>query len=228
MAQRVRRVGRCGYCDGEFDVGGMTRHLSSCRRRRCAVAEADRRRGKNAALYHLRAQDAWRKDFWLDLEVIGSASLKTLGQYLRGIWLECCGHLSMFSESGWNSREFSLSARVSDVFGPGVQITHIYDYGDSSETLIRNVAVRSGKRTDPVHPIALMARNLEPVDLCITCGEQASWLCFECILEHDTLGTLCGPHSETHPHGDYGDPVLMVNSPRMGMCGYSGPADPPY
>ena len=228
MAQRVRRSGRCGYCDGGFDVGSMTRHLSSCRRRRCAVAEADRRRGRSAVLYHLRAQDAWRKDFWLDLEVIESASLGDLDQYLRRIWLECCGHLSMFSESGWNSREFSLSARVPDVFDPGVQITHIYDYGDSSETLIRNVAVRSGKPTAPVHPVALMARNVEPVDLCITCGEQASWLCFECILEHDIWGTLCGPHSEIHPHSDYGDPVSLVNSPRMGMCGYSGPTDPPY
>ena len=55
----------------------------------------------------------------------------------------------MFSESGWNSREFSLTARVADVFGPGVQITHIYDYGDSSETLIRNVAVRSGNAQTP-------------------------------------------------------------------------------
>ena len=26
----------------------------------------------------------------------------------------------------------------------------------------------------------------------------------------------------------YGDPISLVNSPRLGMCGYDGPAEPPY
>ena len=132
----------------------------------------------------------------------------------------------MFSRSGWNSREYD--PRISDVFKPGAQLTHIYDFGDSSETLIRNVAVRKGKPTDPVHPVVLMARNVEPVFECLSCGERASALCFECIIEQDTWGTLCEQHSESHPHGNYGDPILLVNSPRIGMCGYDGPADPPY
>ena len=163
MAQRIRRVGICGYCDGEFSVGGMTRHLSVCPSRKSAVAEAERRRGRNLSLYHLRAQDEWRKDFWLDLEIAGTATLGSLDHYLRRIWLECCGHLSMFSRRGWNSRKYDPSTRISDVFKPGAQMTHIYDFGDSSETLIRNVAVRKGKPTDPVHPVVLMARSIEPV-----------------------------------------------------------------
>lgn len=38
---------------------------------------------------------------------------------------------------------------------------------------------------------------------------------------------LCQQHAETHPHDD-GDPLSIVNWPRMGMCGYDGPAEPPY
>lgn len=228
MARRTRQAGICGYCGGEFSAGGMTRHLSACPHRKSALVEADRGRSRNVSLYHLRAQDEWRQDFWLDLEIAGTATLQSLDHYLRGIWLECCGHLSMFSRSGWNSREYDPSTRIADVFKPGAQLTHIYDFGDSSETLIRNVSVRKGKSTDPVHTVVLMARNVEPVFECISCGERASSLCFECIIEHEIWGTLCERHSQTHPHGNYGDPVSLVNSPRIGMCGYDGPADPPY
>lgn len=28
--------------------------------------------------------------------------------------------------------------------------------------------------------------------------------------------------------GDYGEPMLLVNSARTGMCGYEGPGEPPY
>ncbi len=87
----------------------------------------------------------------------------------------------MFSRSGWNNREYDPSTRISDVFKPGAQLTHIYDFGDSSKTLIRNVAVRKGKSTDRVHPVVLMAHNIEPDFKCISCGERASSLCFECI-----------------------------------------------
>jgi len=34
--------------------------------------------------------------------------------------------------------------------------------------------------------------------------------------------------NEAHPHEEYGEPIEIVNSPRLGLCGYTGPADPPY
>ena len=229
MAQRViRRVGTCLYCGNEFDACGMVHHLSACTARERAVEQSDRRRVKNADHYHLRIQDQWSKEFWLDVEMEGSESLASLDQYLRVIWLECCGHLSMFSKDGWNSYEFPPEARVSDVFSPGAQISYIYDFGSSSELLIGNVSIRSGRTTEPRHPVVLMARNVEPDYECIACGERATQLCFECVIEHDKWGTLCELHSMNHPHRNYDDPMLLVNSPRMGMCGYGGPAEPPY
>ena len=228
MAERRQPRGKCGYCERDFSVGGMIRHLSACPRRKETVAEVDGKRGRSVKLYHLRAQDEWRKDFWLDLEVEGSAILDDLDDYLRCIWLECCGHLSMFSRGGWTGNQISPARKVADVFKPGVEITHTYDFGTSSYTLIRSVAVRDGKPTNSSHPIALMSRNDEPEFECIECGQRASWLCIECMYENNVEGTLCQQHSEQHPHDDYGDPLPLVNSPRIGMCGYDGPAQPPY
>ena len=48
------------------------------------------------------------------------------------------------------------------------------------------------------------------------------------MIEQDEWGTLCDEHAKSHPHDEYGEPVALVNSPRMGLCGYDGPAEPPY
>jgi hypothetical protein len=225
MSARKQSRGICHYCEKEYAKGGMIRHLRTCSGRGDAIEKAGSTGGET--LFHLRVQDSWSSDFWLDLEVRGSATLKQIDSYLRAIWLECCGHLSQFSVGGWAGREIPKSRRVEQVFGPDVELTHIYDFGTSSETLLKFVDARKGVPTTK-HPMVLMARNLTPEVACIECDEPAAWLCMECMYEYDEPGTLCDKHAKKHPHKDYGDPVPLVNSPRVGMCGYSGPADPPY
>jgi len=171
--------------------------------------------------------DAYRKEFWLNLEVSGSATFKKLDTYLRSIWLECCDHLSQFSADGGLSRKVGMSRKIGDVFEYGAKLTHIYDFGTSSETLVKPIAIREGKPTTK-HPMALLARNLLPEDPCIECGQPATHVCIECVDLEGVWGSLCDEHTQTHTHRNYGDPVTLVNSPRLGMCGYDGPATPPY
>jgi len=205
----------------------VTQHLLTCPQRQRLITEAERTKRGSETLYHLRVQDAHRSEFWLDLEMRGSATLKDLDHYLRAIWLECCGHMSQFSIGGWGAPEIPKKRCVDEVFKPRLTLTHIYDFGTSSETLIKVVGMRAGKPTTP-HPIALMARNLQPEAQCIECKKPAAWLCIECVVEDEVWGTLCAKHAKTHPHEGYGEPVPLVNSPRLGMCGYEGPAEPPY
>jgi hypothetical protein len=207
--------------------GGLSRHLSSCAQRQKAIAEADIKLGQAQYLYHLLVQDAWGGNFWLHLEMEGSASLEQLDSYLRAIWLECCGHLSQFSVGGWRGDEIAMSRKIAHLFSPGVELTHIYDFGTSSETLIKFVGVREGTPLTK-HPIYLMARNNLPETSCEECGEPAGWLCMECLYEFNEWVTLCDKHAEEHSDDDYGGPIPLANSPRMGMCGYTGPANPPY
>jgi len=54
-----------------------------------------------------------------------------------------------------------MGRRIGEVFQRGVELTHIYDFGTSSETLIRAVGVREGHPAPP-HPIALLVRNRRP------------------------------------------------------------------
>jgi hypothetical protein len=203
---------KCTYCGEEAGKSRMTKHLSSCLQRQEAIRQAERRNVQTETLYYLRVQPAWTSPFWLDLEVNGSATLKDIDAYLRAIWLECCGHLSRFSIGGWGGGEMSMRHRVQEVFEPGVELTHIYDFGTSSETLIKALELREGKLPTR-QPIVLMARNRMPEWQCQECDETAAWLCNECIYEEERTGMLCDRHAKRHPHEDYGEPLAIVNSP---------------
>jgi len=205
----------------------MVKHLAACPQLRAHITKAAQTNRTPEMLYHLRMYDAYSSDFWLDVEARGSAKLKDIDSYLRAIWLECCGHLSQFSIGGWQGTEIAKSRRVDAVFQQGVEVTHIYDFGTSSETRIKVMGQREGPPLN-ARPMALMARNIMPEAACIECGEPATHLCMECMIEHELAGTLCELHARTHPHEDYGEPIVLVNSPRLGMCGYTGPAEAPY
>jgi hypothetical protein len=154
-----------------------------------------------------------------------SASLDDLDRYLRTIWLECCGHLSRFSIGGWSGSEIPMGRQIQRVFSAGIELTHIYDFGTESQTLIQAVNVRTGKPLSG-HPIYLMARNNPPEAPCQICGQPATWLCIDCWEESDEPAFLCDGHAEDHEHEE--GLMAFVNSPRVGMCGYDGPAEPPY
>lgn len=226
MPRTKQSRGQCVYCGQIVAKSGAFRHLESCPKRLAFAVEANEKGGKPETLWHIRAQDAYDSSFWLELEMRGDSTLNDLDKYLRAIWLECCGHLSKLSIGEWG-REIGKKRKAGEVFAEGIELTHTYDFGTSSYTLIKPIAYRQGAPTTK-KPIALMMRNLQPEAECIECGEPAEWLCRECLIE-DEWGTLCSEHRETHPHGDnYGEPIPLVNSPRLGMCGYDGPADPPY
>lgn len=230
MARKKQSRGACAFCGKDYTAGGMSKHLAACAERKQAVEKADASRRKSQPLYSLRVRDAYDgSSYWLHLEMSGTARLEDLDHYLRAIWLECCGHLSEFEIGGqaFRGEELDMESTAARTFDDHDVLIHIYDFGTSSETRVEAAGVREGRPLSK-HPIFLMARNHPPVHPCVECGEPAEFLCMECIVEHDESGFLCAKHAKTHPHDDYGEPVGVYNSPRTGMCGYDGPAEPPY
>ncbi len=228
MPRKKQSRGVCVYCGAAYALGGMLKHLTACPQRQLAITVASETAGaKKETLYLMRVRDVYASDFWLFLEVRGSSALQDLDKYLRAIWLECCGHMSQFSFGGWSGEEISMRRRISGVFELGDELTHIYDFGTSSETLIKAVGLRTGAPTTR-HPIALLARNQLPEVVCQACDQPGAYFCQECQIEEDKPGVLCNEHAKGHPHKNYGRLTLRVNSPRLGMCGYLGPANPPY
>jgi len=229
MPRKPENRGACAYCGAVITRRHLPKHLEQCSQRQEALRAAETSSRPVVTLWHLRVQDAYDKDFWFDLEMVGSASLEKLDRYLRAIWLECCGHLSTFTIGGWQGLEIRKSRTPDAFFETSLVLRHLYDFGTTSETDIRVMGYREGKATTR-HPIALLARNLQPEMVCSECDQPAGWLCLECLYETDdpVAGYLCAAHVKDHPHDEYGEPMALVNSPRLGMCGYDGPAEPPY
>ena len=226
MSENEKIEGACTWCGKRATRGGMSRHLRSCEQRKAAIRAADEKPGAPETLIHLQVQNAHDDAFWLHLEMRGSAPLQKLDEYLRAIWLECCGHLSQFSRGGWGGQKIGMARKAQEVLQPGAELTHIYDFGTETVTLVKAVDTRAGKPLTK-HPIVLMARNEMPAATCADCDEPATHLCLECMYEGDDA-VRCDRHTALHPHEEYGDPIALVNSPRLGECGYTGPADPPY
>jgi hypothetical protein len=220
--------GPCTYCGRVLTRSGMAKHLVTCAERRARVSEADGTSAHRELLFLMEIRDASTGWFWLFLEVSGDATMGVIDKYLRAIWLECCGHSSQwFVGAAWSGRKVAMTARAASVFRDRVELSHVYDSGDTTVTKARIIGTRSGVTTTG-RPISLMARNGAPMIQCNQCDRPAEWLCLQCVHEDGNDGGLCGIHRESHPHEDYGHPLPVVNSPRMGICGYEGPSDPPY
>lgn len=220
-----RSKGNCLFCGRNMTRSGLTKHLKSCSGRQEAISAAKQK--PVGRIFHLLVQDKFSNDFWLHLEISGQATLADLDHYLRAIWLECCGHLSHFGPEEWGGNDYPMKARIDDLFPKVDQLVHVYDYGDSSVSLVKLVDSRQGSPFSR-KPIYLMARNDLQKNACAECGEEAGWLCIECLYDEDSSPFLCDNHVNSHPHKNYGDPLPWVNSPRVGVCGYEGPAEPPY
>jgi phage FluMu protein Com len=227
MPRRPEPPGTCAFCNEVITRRSIAKHLEKCPKWQEILKTTEVSNRPVEILWHLRVQDAHDKDFWLDLEMVSSASLDKLDKYLRAIWLECCGHVSKFTIGGWDGMDVGKSRKANSIFEAGLVLRHLYDFGTTSETDIKVVGFRKGKPTSK-HPIALLARNLMTEAACQECGQPAIWLCIECLYEEDKSGYLCDEHVEEHPHDNYGEPMQLFNSPRTGMCGYEGPAEPPY
>jgi hypothetical protein len=67
--------------------------------------------------------------------------------------------------------------------------------------------------------VEVLARNDPPPIACLHCGQPATQVCSQCFWE--ASGTFCERCAKKHKCGE--EMLLpVVNSPRVGMCGYVG------
>ena len=164
----------------------------------------------------LRAEARGPSGFWLDMAMKPDGKLKDIDRLLRRTWLECCGHLSEFSTGA--HREVSMNTNVNKALGSGERLGYVYDFGSSTELVVR---VLGGAKAFSKGVVRLAARNEPRTWPCDTCGKAATVVCAQCLYEGK--GFCCPAHVSSH---DCGDEMLLpvVNSPRMGVCGYTGEA----
>jgi hypothetical protein len=150
--------------------------------------------------------------------------LSKLDRFLRKTWLECCGHLSAFEIDGeqYSSApeggERSMREPLQRLVDEGTKFSYQYDFGSTTELVLKVVGI--AEQGTPQGRVLLLARNELPQITCEICETRpAVEICPECVW--DQAGLLCEKCAEEHDC----DPDMrlpVVNSPRMGVCGYTG------
>ena len=212
MKQELKSSGKCLFCNQMFDQNEIGKHID----KHLTQMEKEDKDKITKSYHHIIVEAA---EMFLHILVKSGAKMADIDNFLKDIWLDCCGHLSGF---GHKNFKIKMSDTVTDIFVPKVKIYHDYDYGSTTR-----VELKAGKAYS-LHlkeTLILLSRN-EPLKLmCVTCKKlPAVYLCSTCI--YDGYAFFCekcaGKHGETC--ADFTDYASMpiVNSPRMGVCGYTG------
>lgn len=199
--------GTCAHCGKEFTKAGMGKHLA-----KCLIDRLQTVLDKNKPCFHLQVGAKNASAYWLHLQASADATLEDLDDFLRQIWVECCGHLSLFHIA---DHEIDMSRKLGSCLQKGMEIEYDYDMGATTSLRITVLGGYPGLVTKK-KPIEILARNQPPVIICDECGENpAAWICPEC-------GMLCTSCAAEHDCGDEEYLLPVVNSPRTGVCAYTG------
>lgn len=147
--------------------------------------------------------------------------------------------LADMEEEDEEDEEGGMQTTLGDVLEVGGKFSYVYDFGSSSTLSLRVIAEREGsvpvldgEEEDEDHDhededhdhedvaILIMARNKAPNVVCHICGKPATSV--PSGSEYDSLATvaLCDAHAAKTEYPD--DLLPIVNSPRTGICGYTG------
>ena len=211
---RIALKGTCALCKSAFGKSAMTKHLQSCMEK----SQIDEKFTKDSSsllkFFHLLVEGHHLPEYWMHVKVSSHARFEDLDNFLRKIWLECCGHMSAFRIG---REEVKKSKKLEYVLHPGMRLNYEYDFGSTTELMVKVVSeFKSNIKTGEV---GILARNDPPQIKCSNCDHLATRICTECIYED--AGWLCDECAEDHKCDE--DMLLpVVNSPRTGVCGYVG------
>lgn len=220
--------GRCFACQRTFPQAAMAEHLLACR---------PQHDGQPLWLFHIQDND-FPDTFWLFVEIAPTAPLAALDHALRQVWVDCCGHYSQFVIGGEtyarrpnpdpvalvldeHAARRTMDVPLAQVFTVGAAAAYAYDEIWPTELRVRLLAEYAGQ------PLAeggfrVAARNYKPPRTCRLCARPAAWL----YTDTWPLEPYCDRHARQHPAWGQEDAFLpYVNSPRVGLCTYRGPAD---
>jgi hypothetical protein len=150
----------------------MSRHLKSC------LAEHQPSRGESARIFRLRIEDAYSPVYWMDVEMKARSTLEDLDDFLRGEWLECCGHLSDFDIDGiiysipnaYDDGPFGMvtgpsggdmKVKLGKILNKRTCFYHTNDFGSSTELKLRVMDERQGRRPPDRAPVKSVFQNLQ-------------------------------------------------------------------
>ena len=109
-----------------------------------------------------------------------------------------------------------MNYKLFTVLEVNTTFSHEYDFGTPTYLNLKVMQKRKGS----LKKIYVVARNDIP-DFKCNCGKKAEDICPQCICTGEE-SLLCIKCANKHECMSEEEMLPIVNSPRMGMCGYTG------
>ncbi len=218
--------GICSLCGGVFGKTAMKKHIIQCLQKHPYRKPSGFPVPIQTRLFTILVRGSFMHEYWMYIEVPSNSLLRGVDIFLRNIWVECCGHLSSFTinnikyiseKDEYFKEDKSMNYLLEKVLKNGKEFYYEYDFG--SPTYLELKVVNEREIEDSDRSIEIIARNEPLVVNCDSCGKIATYICRQCINSGD--GWICDDCAHEHKCGE--EALLpVVNSPRVGVCGYSG------
>lgn len=139
---------------------------------------------KTEKYFELLLYGAYNKDYWLIIQIKENATLDDLDRFIRDIWVECCGHLSVFEidgvsyerepddDFGWGEPAKSTNHTLKQVLTTGMIFNYEYDFGSTTEIMVKVLDHYSAQKQN--EKVVILSRNNSPEFACSICGNSRS------------------------------------------------------
>ena len=165
---------------GSSQRTGIAKHLQTCKKRVNLYEKAE----KTEKYFELLLYGAYNKDYWLIIQIKENATLDDLDRFIRDIWVECCGHLSVFEidgvsyerepddDFGWGEPAKSTNHTLKQVLTTGMIFNYEYDFGSTTEIMVKVLDHYSAQKQN--EKVVILSRNNPPEFACSICGISRS------------------------------------------------------
>lgn len=165
---------------GSSQRTGIAKHLQTCKKRVNLCEKAE----KTEKYFELLLYGAYNKDYWLIIQIKENATLDDLDRFIRDIWVECCGHLSVFEidgvsyerkpddDFGWGEPAKSTNHTLKQVLTTGMIFNYEYDFGSTTEIMVKVLDHYSAQKQN--EKVVILSRNNPPEFACSICGNSRS------------------------------------------------------
>src|SRR5260370_21187257 len=165
--------GKCLLCGYEGHKRPIVRHLEACARNLSGKTRL-------GSVLRLRFEAAGDPLHWIYVDARADAALGDLDHLLRGLWLECCGHMSAFR---LGRIEPAMNAKVGRILhAKGLKFEYEDDFG--STTTLTGQVVGAYEASVGSDRARLLARNNPPAGKCAQCDAPATRNCTDSMNEY--------------------------------------------
>ena len=89
--------GICSLCGGIFGKTAMKKHIVQCFQKHPSRKPTGFSVPIQTRLFTILVRGNFMHEYWMYIEAPSNSLLRGLDNFLRNIWVECCGHLSSFT-----------------------------------------------------------------------------------------------------------------------------------